>query len=121
MNFVMNFWDDIKKLSEKYPDVKFILEDNGDDQEVYIASIMRINSKTSRKGMGYSLLKEFGDICDVYGVNCELQIEEYSAKDKLTKLYSPVGFYTIEEYVSDNDSFIRMRREHNTIRRTNSG
>ncbi|AXH72541.1 MAG: acetyltransferase [Caudoviricetes sp.] len=105
---IFKFWKQVENLGKNYPDISFYLEDNGDDNEVYIASIMRLNPTKTRKGIGREFLKKFCFICDCYGVNVELQIEEYSAKSKLKFLYESVGFYVIDE---EEDEYIRMRRE----------
>lgn len=105
---ITKFWKQVKNLQKNYPDISFYLSDNDDDNEVYIASIMRLNPTKTRKGIGREFLKKFCFICDCYGVNVELQIEEYSAKNKLQPLYESVGFYVIDE---EEDEYIRMRRE----------
>ena len=101
------FWKKVEDLCKQYKDISFYLEDNDADDEVYISGFMRLRPYQSEKGLGKKFMNKFISLCDRYGINCELSVEEWLAKDVLTEYYQQFGFEEVE--VIEGDS-IRMRR-----------
>ena len=102
-----DFWEKVKNLGSSYEDISFYLEDNGEDDEVYIASFMRLRPTTSKKGLGKEFMNKFIALCDRYSVNCELSVEDWEAHEILTTYYRQFGF---EEVEMEEGEYVRMRR-----------
>lgn len=115
--YLQQFYNHVENLKKNYPEIMFYLNETDDEHTVYIESIMRLNPTKTRKGIGKEFLKKYCFICDSYGMNTELTIEDESGFDKLTKFYESVGFFKQDfDPIFDDDTFIRMRRDHNSKR-----
>ena len=111
------FWKQVGNLISNYPEISCDILDFEEEDTVWISHIMRLNPSTTRKGIGKEFLRKLCFLFDSYGYDCRLNIEEWSAVDKLTELYSSLGFEVIHTEPFDYVEMVRYKKSGYTITR----